>query len=286
MSGRLITHSFRQGRVVQSSSKEQHSENILLTRLLGVVPRVALLLLMGVAAVLGVQAFQRQIGDPWSEIWGSLPQLVIVSLTGMLLLVMVQVIERRRLTQQEHTRKFAHIGTGAIAFFAPAFFATHWPVLVLAIIFSAALLVSRHFGWLTSLSLPARRGRGDILFLWAVYLVFLLAEGNSLMFQVPVLVLTVGDAAAALIGRHIGRTRYHLGENTRSVEGSAAFIGVSFLCVLFLLLGLTEMSLVQCAALALLVSTTASAVEALSPRGSDNVSVPIATLFLLETFLR
>ena len=286
MSGPIITHSVRQGRVVQSSSKEEHSENILLTRLLSIVPRVDLLFLVGAAAVRGAQSFLRQIGDPWSEIWGSLPQLVIVSLTGMLLLVMVQVIERRRLTQQEHTRKFAHIGTGAIAFFAPSFFATHWPVLVLAIIFSAALLVSRHFGWLTSLSLPARRGRGDILFLWAVYLVFLLAEGNSLMFQVPVLVLTVGDAAAALIGRPFGRTRYNLGENTRSVEGSAAFIGVSFLCVLFLLLGLTEMSLVQCAALALLVSTTASAVEALSPRGSDNVSVPIATLFLLETFLR
>ncbi len=286
MSRLLITHSVRQGRAVHGNIKEQHSEYIPLIRLLGVVPRAALIFLMGVAAVRGAQAFQRQIGDPWSEIWGSLPQVVIVSLTGMLLLVMVQIIERKRRTQQEHTRKIAHIGTGAIAFFAPAFFATHWPVLVLAIIFSAALLVCTRFGWLTSLYLPARRGKGDILFLWAVYLVFLLAEGNSLMFQVPVLVLTVGDAAAALIGQNFGRTRHHWGENTRSVEGSAGFIGVSFLCVLFLLLGLTEMSLVQCAALTLLVATTASAVEALSPRGSDNVSVPIATFFLLETRLR
>lgn len=285
MSRPLLTHPVSQSLVAQSSN-ERSFGNILLARRFSVASRLALVFFMGVAVVWGAQAFRRQIGDPWSEITASLAPMALTCVAGALLLAVVGIIERKLRPPSEHARKFAHVGTGAIAFFAPAFFATHWPVLALAIMFSAALLVSRRFGWLTSIHLPVRRGKGDLLFLWAVYLIFLLAEGNSLLFQVPVLVLTFGDAAAALIGQHYGRIRFRTSVNTRTIEGSMAFIGVAFLCVLFLLLGLTEISLVQCAVFSLLVATIASAVEALSPPGgSDNVSVPVATFFLLEVFL-
>lgn len=241
---------------------------------------------MGIAIVLGAQAFRRELGDPWSEIMVSLPLLALLCASGAFLLVIIEIMERKWHPPAEYTRKLAHVGAGAIALSAPVLFSTHWPVLVMVVIFSAALIVSRLFGWLASLHVPAQRGEGDILFLWAVYLVFLLAEGNILMFQIPIVVLTVGDAVAALIGQRYGRIRYRMSGTTRTVEGSMAFIGVSFLCIWPLLQGLTEMLLVHCAALSVVLATTASAVEAVSPPGLDNVSIPITTFFLLGVFLR
>ena len=284
MSRPLITRTERRGDAAYSSI-ECLPAQVLLVRLLGVAPQLALLLLMGVAVVGGVQAFQSEIGNPWSEIALSIPRIALVTTAGVLLLAMVEIIERRWQPPLEYTRKLAHVGAGAIALFMPVLFSTHWPVLLLAAMFSAALLISRRSGWLISLQLPARRGKGDILFLWAVYLVFLLADGNRVIFQVPVLVLTVGDAAAALIGQRYGRTRYHLGENTRTVEGSMAFVVTAFLSVLILLFVSVGMPLSQSAVLSLVVATVAGSVEALTTRGLDNASVPIGTLLLLTVFL-
>ncbi len=200
MSRPLITRTERRGDAANSSI-ECLGAQVLLARLLGVATQLGLLLLMSVAVVGGVQAFQREIGDPLSEIGLSIPHLALVTIVGLLLLAMVEIIERRWQPPLEYTRKLAHVGAGAIALFTPALFSTHWPVLLLATMFSAALLISRRSGWLISLQLPARRGKGDIRFLWAVYLIILLEYGNTVIFKVPVLVLTVCDAASAIIGQ-------------------------------------------------------------------------------------
>jgi phytol kinase len=201
-----------------------------------------------------------------------------------LLLAAVEVIHRTWRPPAEYSRKLAHVGAGGIAFFALPLLSTHWPVLLLTLIFSGALLAGRRLGWFASLGLPERR-QGDLLFLWAVYLVFLLADGDQLLFQAPVLVLTIGDAAAALMGQRYGRIRYAFLGNNRTVEGSVALMVASVILVFGLLFILADLSLVQCALLSLLAASVAGAVEAISPQGWDNVGIPLATLFLLKGFL-
>ena len=264
--------------------KNRRSRVVLRQRLLADLPRAALLVLVGAAIVRAGQVFPRGMGDAWSGIWVSLPLVALICLAGAALLVTAEAIHRTWRLPTEYSRKLAHVGAGGIAFFALPHFSTHWPVLLLALIFSGTLLASRCLGLFASLGLRGRR-QGDLLFLWAVYLVFLLADGDWLLFWAPVLVLTIGDAAAALIGQSYGRIRYAFLGNHRTVEGSVALVVASVISVFGLLFSLADLPLVQCALLSLLAATVAGAAEAISPQGWDNVGIPLATLFLLEGFL-
>ena len=244
-----------------------------------------LYILAGFALIRAVAAFKIQFSSPLRGVLDALPQMLLVVCAGLLLLVTVQVIERKSRLPTEFVRKSAHVGAGLIALPAPLLFETHHPVLVVTVAFTGALVVSRRRGWLTSLHGQRGRGPGDILFLWAAYLLFLLAEGRLVLYLTPVLVLTLGDTAAALVGERYGRTRWPWTGTGRTVEGSAAFCVVSGACALPVVAVLTEVTLVDAMVLSILLGVAVSAVEAVAPRGWDNVAVPIATMAVLELFI-
>ena len=76
-----------------------------------------------------------------------------------------------------------------------------------------------------------RSSYGEFYFLLAVVALFWWTEGqSSLLFTIPVLILTLADTAGALVGSRHGRMRY--GSAHKTVEGSIAFAAVAFLCVL------------------------------------------------------
>ena len=244
-----------------------------------------LYLLVGFALIRAATAFRVQFGNPLDEMWHSLPQILIAVSAGLLLLATVQIIERKTRLPTELLRKLAHVGAGMIALSVPLLFETHHPVLIVTITFTGALLISRRRGWLTSLCGQPGRGIGDILFLWAAYLMFLLAEGRLVLFLTPVLVLMLADSAAALVGERYGRTRWPWTGSGRTVEGSAAFCVVAFACIWPMVTVFTGVSLVHGMALSMLLGLTASAVEAATPRGWDNVAVPFVMMVVLELLI-
>ncbi|MBW4685771.1 MAG: phosphatidate cytidylyltransferase [Komarekiella atlantica HA4396-MV6] len=99
-----------------------------------------------------------------------------------------------------------------------------------------------------------------------------------------IMAMTWGDALAALIGRRFGQHKYQVGNSVRSWEGSAAMFvastGAIFL-VLLLLPGsslsplATPLVLGQAFLVALVSATFATLAEAVSPHGTDNLSVPL-----------
>ena len=124
------------------------------------------------------------------------------------------------------------------------------------------------------------------MFPWAAYIIFLLTGGDGLFFLVPILVLTVGDTAAAIIGQRYGRIRLEITEDGKTLEGSMAFIAFSFLGALFLILGLAQMPLARSVAVAFAVAVGAAIIEALSTKGLDNLTIPIVALFIMDVLLR
>ena len=73
-----------------------------------------------------------------------------------------------------------------------------------------------------------------------------------------------------------GRTHYPIPGNTRSLEGSTAFLGVAFVCV-FVLLYWSGISVGEAMMLSLCVALVAAVVEAVSPHATDNLTVPLAS---------
>ena len=196
---------------------------------------------------------------------------------------LVELVERRWRPHPEIPRKLAHVGAGGIACCAPLLITTHWAILFLTTSFALFLLLSRRLGLLRSLH--GRAGAGDVVYPAGIYVAFVLAGGDALLFQLSVLVLALADPAAAFVGQRFGRLRYRLAGVTRSLEGSLGFAATAF--------GITSLALIASGRLgapaALLcasaVAVVVAALEAASPPGLDNLAVPVGTLLVVSAWL-
>jgi phytol kinase len=272
------------------SQRRQHSRvvNLRSTRLYKVVRiavGLALAILVSAAVVRGALALGRQVSEPRSDITACLPAMGLMGAGWLLVLALVELMDRRWHVYAEHTRKLAHVGAGLIALFAPAVFPTHWPMLFLAIVFSVILVLSRRLRLVRPLHDGSRESLGDVIYPGSLYMLFLLAEGNALLFQIPILVLTMADASAALVGQRYGRLRYRVTGNTRSLEGSLAFVMVAFLAILVPVLVSGRVEGMGTVLFAGVIAVAIAVIEAVCPQGLDNFFIPVGTLFLLEGLL-
>lgn len=190
----------------------------------------------------------------------------------------------------ELTRKLLHIGMGLVTLSFPWLFNTVWPVLLLACISALGLMalkfykpLQRHLGGV--IDGIERKSMGEIYFPLAVGLLFLFSEGNALLFCIPMLILTLADAVAALIGVRYGRLHYTTGEGEKSAEGSTAFFTVAFLSTHIPLLLFTTTGRAQTLLIALILGLLVMLVEAIALAGSDNLFIPMGGFLLLKTFL-
>jgi len=181
----------------------------------------------------------------------------------------------------EWTRKLAHVGAGAVTAAFHWMFRWHWTVLVLAFGFAGIVFGTRRLGWLRSIHGVARRSEGGIYYPIAIYLLFLLAGDRPVFYLISLLVLMVSDSLAALLGSEYGRAIYTVETDRRSLEGSAVFLLTTFLAVHLPLLLATETGRGAAVLIAAQIALTVTIFEGISPGGSDNLVVPLATWFLL-----
>lgn len=146
-------------------------------------------------------------------------------------------------------------------------------ILAVALVGSLALDLFRHFSSLqlkwwrevAALFRPKETGKlsgSSFLLLAAVLMVFFFPREIAVL---SLLYLLVGDLAAALVGRKIGKHKI----GTKSLEGSLAFL-LAAAVVSFLVPNLPTAN-------KLLAASVAAAVEILPLSLDDNLTVPIAT---------
>ena len=117
-------------------------------------------------------------------------------------------------------------------------------------------------------------------------LIWLLWDEPSLL-AASLMPMTWGDALAAVLGRAWGRHRYTVLGTTRSVEGSLVMFLASWVTTLLPLALLATSADWQGAVEAsALVALGATLVEAVSPWGVDNLTVPAVSGLLLRVLLR
>jgi phytol kinase len=98
--------------------------------------------------------------------------------------------------------------------------------------------------------------------------------------------MTWGDALAAVAGRRIGKHRYSVAGSTRSLEGSGVMFLASWVATLVPLLVLAPASVSVGTAMvtAGVTALGATIVEAVSPWGIDNLTVPAVSVLILALF--
>lgn len=211
--------------------------------------------------------------------------LVGLALGGMMLGL-------RKLKERLHPellRKLLHIGMGLVTLSFPWLFTNLWPVITLAALSSVLMLLLRQSSALRSrfggvVDGVKRESLGEVYFPVAVAVLFVLSKGDTLAFSIPLLLLALGDAVAALIGVRYGTLRYTTDEGQKSWEGSLAFFLVAFLSVHIPLLLFSTTGRAESLFIGLILGLLVMLIEAFAWRGLDNLFVPLGGFMLLESF--
>ncbi len=190
----------------------------------------------------------------------------------------------------ESTRTLVHIGVGVLTTFTPRIFHSGVPAILLALIFI----------FVNSLTLRSRRLKGmhgtervsyGTVFFPVAYLILVLLfwDREPAILILSMLVLAFGDSAAAFTGENNrSSTAYRLTTDKKSVEGSITMFVVSFITVFA---GIhhfgarLNLPLDYALGLAFATALTATAWEALSSRGLDNLTVPVSSAFVMSTYI-
>lgn len=205
------------------------------------------------------------------------------------LLGLLALLSRAPWLDPEVRRKAMHVAAGLAAIALPYAFSERWPVWAVLWLSLALLLVLRHPRFASGIAAPihavARRSWGEIFLVLAVGFVFLRSEGAPILYVLPLAVVTLSDAAAALAGSAYGRRIFRVADGTKSIEGVVVFFVVTWLVALVLLLLLTDVGRLESVALSFAIAVFSALVEADSWKGLDNLFVPVAVHFFLQGYL-
>jgi phytol kinase len=207
---------------------------------------------------------------------GDLSALVLSYLYVTAIVGLAELIRRRAGFSVDFTRKVVHVGVGV--WIVPTlllFDDWRWAIVPPAT-FVALNLLSYRKSLVGAMEEADKSNLGTILFpiAFIVLIAWLWPMGRFDAIAGGILVLALGDAAAALVGRRFGRTRYRVGSSTRTAEGTAAMIVFS-VAALVAATSLFESDVSTPALLG--VAALAGGLEGVSVRGLDNLVVPVGT---------
>lgn len=217
----------------------------------------------------------------WTTLQHDLRGAAVLVVGFVVVFVVAELLWRLLRMHTEVTRKVVHIGGGVVVLSVPHLLTSVWSALALAASFAIALGVAQRCHFLPSVHAIDRRSVGAAVFPLAVGVCVLVSRGELVRFEVPLLALALGDAAAALIGRRFGTLAYAIGRTRRTVEGSAAFVVVVAVvaAVLFCIAGV---DVPMAVAVAVPTALVLAVVEAISIDGWDNLTIPVAGLVVVD----
>jgi phytol kinase len=213
------------------------------------------------------------------------------------LLFIVEAIGKRLKWRQAFTRKIIHIGAGMWIWGILVLFDT-WTIGIIPFAtFIVLNFIFYRFQIFKAMD-AVDSSPGTVYFAISITALFsLLWRTGGALDRVPiaaaaVMAMTWGDGLASIIGQKYGKHPYTTFGHTRSWEGSIAMVVSAFLVILLTLAWLPGSALSQNSIslsfgsvllLSLVGAGVAAVAEGFSPAGTDNLSVPLLTGFVLFT---
>ena len=203
---------------------------------------------------------------------------VVLCAAGFLLwFAAVEGVTRRLRVAREASRKFVHLTSGLGAAAMPLVLTFH-EIVGLGILFATVLGVSQRFGILRSVHEVDRATWGEVCLPLGVAATAAIAPQPA-AYACSVATVAISDVAACLAGQRLGTTPRSLPGGTKTVAGSAAFLAAA------LAIGLVSLAVLPGAPLSLarllMAGALTTLVEALAPRGLDNVAIPVTAAAVL-----
>ncbi len=210
-----------------------------------------------------------------------LPPLLLVPAMGLL-----SMIRSSHKIGQELKRKSFHVGFGLVALSFPVIWTESWMVvtgfaLALGWMFAVRALpcLQKYFG--SVLHDCDRKSMGEFYYVVSVAGLILVTRDSPLLYVIPILILSLADAAAAIFGRLIPSQALTGCLRGKSVAGCTAFFVIAAAICVATLAFFTELPVWQITVCALVVATATCLAEAICRRGLDNLVVPFVAWAVL-----
>lgn len=182
---------------------------------------------------------------------------------------------------EETSRKFIHIMLANWYFIAMYFF-TNW---ICACIVPLSFIIINYISYKKNLIQVMERnkqdGLGTVYYAMSLFIISIFTFGilkKPELGLCPILILGYGDGFASIIGKKIKSFEYKIGSTTKTIAGSLTMLIISFILLAIYLCTIgTSLWIIK----ALILSIVITIVEAISIKGTDNLTVPILTFVAL-----
>lgn len=188
---------------------------------------------------------------------------------------------------KEASRKFIHIMLGNWWFIAMYYFTNVWFAAFVPATFVIINYISYKKDLIKVMERDVQDGLGTVYYAISLLILVIVSFGvykEPSLGLIPNLVMAYGDGLAGLLGRMIKSKRYKLSDTKKSVAGSITMFVISTLLIGgYLLYWHKEIfwSTPHWPLVAVLIGFAITVIEAISEKGTDNITVPLGTLCML-----
>jgi phytol kinase len=194
-----------------------------------------------------------------------------------ILLILSEYLWRKKLLRGEYARKLVHIGAGSYICYWP-YFISFRTISIIAVALVSVLALSKKIELFHAVHAVRKKSFGDILYPFSVMLLSLFTD-KSLVFSCALAYMVLADGMAAVIGNRLGKNyMYQFMGNRKSLPGTLGFLIIAFGISLIYGFVSGEQSVYRL----LLLPLVASIFEHISPRGTDNLTIPLTALLFFR----
>lgn len=192
-------------------------------------------------------------------------------------LVIAEIGGRRGWLRNEIGRKFVHIIVGTFVAFWPLFLS--WTqIVILSFAFIVVVALSKYLSIFKSIHSVQRPTWGEIYFAASVGIFAIIAQ-DGWIYMAALLHMALADGLAAIVGVQYGwRNKYSIFGHQKSITGTLVFFFVSALIIAAYSIWSGDH---VGTGKPLAIAVGATVFENISPRGTDNLTVPIWVAFML-----
>lgn len=188
---------------------------------------------------------------------------------------------------KEASRKFIHIMLSNWWFLAMHFFSnTLWASIV-----PLSFVIINYISYKKNLISVMERednkeeGLGTVYYALSLFLLSIFTFGIIKKPEIglcSILIMGYGDGLAAIVGKSIKSMPYKIGKTRKTLAGSCTMLFISFFIVAIFLCSMqSELWMLK----SILVAISVTILEAVSIKGTDNITVPIFACLLLTTMI-
>ena len=190
-------------------------------------------------------------------------------------------LQKKGYLNDEGARKFIHIGVSNWWILAMVFFDNVWLASIAPVTFIILNYASYKMNIIKAMERSGKGNLGTVYFPISLLILVLITFGinQPIIGAFGILILGYGDGLAALIGKAYGKRVLRHG---KTYEGSLTMLMSAFIVSAVLLMLISPQHMY----LSILIAGFATLVELFTPKGLDNLSVPISTsLFTYLLFI-